>query len=217
MSLRCPSKCFDEASLAEQHAGPRRIRCSARGSSSRKSEPAHSVTIVASISRAGMMRQHAHGRVSRANSSWEKSMQFEKHLPRHRSPRALAVHRDGKVTFLSSGSPSSNAAAIFAGRSAAVQPSVHSCQSIDLRRTDGDGSRRNRSGTRSLFIAAETRGEDSIKCVARNLFHGALNRLPRTTVDRDGLVVPELQGLGAGSPGWGLASSGSPVSNHAYP
>jgi hypothetical protein len=31
------------------------------------------------------------------------------------------------------------------------------------------------------------------------------------------LVVPELQGLGAGSPGWGLASSGSPVSNHAYP
>ncbi len=64
-------------------------------------------------------------------------MQFEKQLPRHRPPLALAAHRERKVTFLSLRSPSSNAAAIFAGRCAAVRPHVHSYQSIDLRRTDG--------------------------------------------------------------------------------
>lgn len=64
-------------------------------------------------------------------------MQFEKQLPRHRSPLTLAAHRDGKITFLSSRFSSSDPTATFAGRSATVRPHVHSCQSSDLRRTDG--------------------------------------------------------------------------------
>lgn len=64
-------------------------------------------------------------------------MQFEKQLPRRRSPLALASHRDGKITFLPSRFSSSSAGATFAGRSAAARPRVHSYQSIDLRRTDG--------------------------------------------------------------------------------
>ena len=64
-------------------------------------------------------------------------MQFEEQLPRHRSPLTLAAHRDGKITFLSSRFSSSDPTATFAGRSATVRPHVHSCQSSDLRRTDG--------------------------------------------------------------------------------
>jgi hypothetical protein len=137
------------AGRAEQRTAARRILRSPGGSGSRKNNPACSVTIVALISRAGMMQQHAHRRVSRANSSWEKSMPFKKQLTRHRPLLALAAHRDGKITFPSLRFSSSNAPAPFAGRSTAARPHVHSYQSIDLRRTDGrrtgeDGSIRTR-------------------------------------------------------------------------
>jgi len=61
-------------------------------------------------------------------------MQHENQLPAHRSPLTLAVHRDGKITFLFSRSSPSNAAATIAGRSSALRPHVHSYPSIGLRR-----------------------------------------------------------------------------------
>jgi uncharacterized protein YjiS (DUF1127 family) len=64
-------------------------------------------------------------------------MQFEKQLPGHRSPLALAAHRDTTTTFLSPRFSSSNAAATLVGRSSALRPHVHSCQPIDPGRIEG--------------------------------------------------------------------------------
>src|SRR5258708_25894553 len=55
---------------------------------------ARRVTTVALISSAGMLRQHAQGRVSRANSFRERSMQFEKQFHGGRSPFVLTGHGD---------------------------------------------------------------------------------------------------------------------------
>jgi uncharacterized protein YjiS (DUF1127 family) len=146
---------------AERQAAVRRIPRCAEGSSSRNTKPAGSVTTVAPFSRAGMMRQHAHGRVSRANSSWETSMQFEKQLPGHRSPLARAAHRDVTTISLSRRMSSPKAAATLVGRSAALRPHAYSYQQIDLRRGEGDRTSEDRSlrtwpgqGTWSAFPAA---------------------------------------------------------------
>jgi uncharacterized protein YjiS (DUF1127 family) len=64
-------------------------------------------------------------------------MQFEKQLPGHRAPLALAAHRDTTTTFLSPRFSSSNAAATLIGRSSALRPHVHSCQPIDPGRIEG--------------------------------------------------------------------------------
>lgn len=55
---------------------------------------ARRVTTVALISSAGILRQHAQGRVSRANGFRERSMQFEKQSSGGRSPFALARRRN---------------------------------------------------------------------------------------------------------------------------
>jgi uncharacterized protein YjiS (DUF1127 family) len=55
---------------------------------------ARRVTTVALISCAGIVRQHAQGRVSRANGFRERSMQFEKQSSGGRSPFALAGRRN---------------------------------------------------------------------------------------------------------------------------
>ena len=132
-----------EAGRAEQRAAARRIRRAAEGSGSRKSEPTYSVTIVALISRAGMMSQHANGRVSRANSPWERSMQREKQLTGHRSQLALAAYRSVTTTSLPR-RISSPRVATFAGWSAALRPQVYSYQPTDLGRAEdgrgGEGS-----------------------------------------------------------------------------
>src|SRR3984893_17292325 len=57
-------------------------------------EVARRVTTVALISSAGMLRQHAQGRVSRANSFRERSMQFDKQFHGGRSPFVLTEHED---------------------------------------------------------------------------------------------------------------------------
>jgi hypothetical protein len=55
---------------------------------------ARRVTTVTSISGPGILRQHAQGRVSRANRFRERSMQFEKQLSGGWSPFALARRRN---------------------------------------------------------------------------------------------------------------------------
>ena len=57
-------------------------------------EAARRVTIVALISSAGMLRQHTQGRISRAKSFRERSMQFEKQFHGGRSPFVLTGHGD---------------------------------------------------------------------------------------------------------------------------
>jgi hypothetical protein len=58
------------------------------------------ITIVASISGAGILEQYAQGRISRVGSFWERSMQFEDRLPRDRSSRRLINQRDQIAIFL---------------------------------------------------------------------------------------------------------------------
>src|SRR6202048_3061702 len=57
-------------------------------------EAARRVTIVALISSAGMLRQHTQGRVFRAKSFRERSMQFDKQFHGGRSPVVLTGHGD---------------------------------------------------------------------------------------------------------------------------
>jgi hypothetical protein len=57
-------------------------------------EVARRVTTVALISSAGILRQHAQGRVSRANSFRKRSMQFDKQFHGGRSPFVLTGHGD---------------------------------------------------------------------------------------------------------------------------
>jgi uncharacterized protein YjiS (DUF1127 family) len=57
-------------------------------------EAARRVTTVALISGAGILRQHTQGRVSRANSFRERSMQFDKQFHGGRSPFVLTGHGD---------------------------------------------------------------------------------------------------------------------------
>ncbi len=98
-----------------------------------KPPAARFVTIVAPISRDGMMRQHARGRLSQANSPWERLMPFEKQLRGGPSRFLLAGHREARtrsrspILILSKTSPA------FAGRSAALRPHLRSFHEIDLR------------------------------------------------------------------------------------
>src|SRR3984893_1344546 len=57
-------------------------------------EAARRLTIVALISSAGMLRQHTQGRVFRAKSFRERSMQFDKQFHGGRSPVVLTGHGD---------------------------------------------------------------------------------------------------------------------------
>jgi uncharacterized protein YjiS (DUF1127 family) len=66
---------------------------------------ARRVTTVTSISRAGIVRQHAQRRLSRANLYRERSMQFEKQLSRDRSSFALARSRADGYRDRASGYP----------------------------------------------------------------------------------------------------------------
>src|SRR6266436_2829139 len=86
-----------------QSVAPRVLR-TAGVPGSRKRKPRHSITIVASISRVGMIRQHAHGKVSRANNFWERPMHFEKQLSDALSP--LLFTGQGDVGQGDSGNPS---------------------------------------------------------------------------------------------------------------
>jgi hypothetical protein len=78
-----------------------------------------SITAVAGMSRVGMLRQHASGRISRVNSSWEISMTFENQSPEARSPvarvRRGAARRTSRI-FLAA-----NAGATPAGLSKAAE------------------------------------------------------------------------------------------------
>jgi hypothetical protein len=69
----------------------RRSRCGELPASGTR-KAARRVTTVASISSAGILRQHAQGRVSRANSFRERSMQFDKQFHGGRSPFVLTGH-----------------------------------------------------------------------------------------------------------------------------
>jgi uncharacterized protein YjiS (DUF1127 family) len=57
-------------------------------------EAARRVTTVALISNAGILRQHTQGRIFRANSFRERSMQFDKQFHGGRSPVVLTGHGD---------------------------------------------------------------------------------------------------------------------------
>src|SRR3984885_7839336 len=72
----------------------RRVPRCAPLSISGTSEAARRVTTVALISGAGMLRQHTQGRVPRANSFRERSMQFDKQFRGGRSPFVLTGHGD---------------------------------------------------------------------------------------------------------------------------
>src|SRR5258708_27450744 len=71
----------------------RRSRCGELPVSGTR-KAARRVTTVALISSAGNLRQHAQGRVSRANCFRERSMQFEKQFHGGRSPFVLTGHGD---------------------------------------------------------------------------------------------------------------------------
>ena len=71
----------------------RRSRCGELPVSGTR-KAARRVTTVALISSAGILRQHAQGRVSRANSFRERSMQFDKQFHGGRSPFVLTGHGD---------------------------------------------------------------------------------------------------------------------------
>jgi uncharacterized protein YjiS (DUF1127 family) len=71
----------------------RRPRCAQLPASGTR-KAVRRVTIVALISSAGILQQHAQGRFSRANSFRERSMQFEKQSSGGRSPFALGRRRN---------------------------------------------------------------------------------------------------------------------------
>ncbi len=116
-----------------QSVAPRVLR-TAGVPGSRKRKPPRSITIVASISRVGMIRQHAHGKVSRANNFWERPMHFEKQLSDALSPLLLTGQRDARTISASPGLSLSTTGPAFVGRYRGVRPDVHSFQQIDLRR-----------------------------------------------------------------------------------
>jgi hypothetical protein len=85
-------------------------------------QAAHRVTTVASICRAGMLRQHTPARLSQANSFWERPMQFRNKLADDRpQPRSVSHKEQGKA---SSACSWAEAGAGFAARSAASGPCV---------------------------------------------------------------------------------------------
>jgi hypothetical protein len=135
MYLRCPSKRFDDGEPGRTASG-RPVKPRRRGGIRFSKKQAGVLCYNRSLN-LPCRNDAATCRVSQANSFWERSMQFEKQLPGHRSPLALAAHRDTTSTFPSPRFSSSNAAATFAGRSAALRPHVHSCQPIDPGRTEG--------------------------------------------------------------------------------
>jgi hypothetical protein len=123
-------------------------RCADMSSSGTR-KAARRVTIVASISRAGMLRQHAHGKISQANILWERSMQFEKQLSEDRSAFALVEHRDQTAIFLRY--PAAEAGARPAGQPAGSRSPVRSDHRIDRPLaedglTNDDGAMRTSSG-----------------------------------------------------------------------
>jgi hypothetical protein len=81
------------------------------------------VTTVVIISSAGMLRQHAQGKISLANRFWERSMQFEKQLPGDRS-FTLATRRGARTISLPSRHAAAEVDAVFAGRTTAAGPRV---------------------------------------------------------------------------------------------
>src|ERR1700686_5508570 len=82
---------------AEEQSVASRVLRTAGVPGSRKRKPPHSITIVASISRVGMIRQHAHGKVARANKFWERPMHFEKQLSDALSSPLFAGQRDART------------------------------------------------------------------------------------------------------------------------
>jgi hypothetical protein len=99
---------------------------------------AGSITAVAGMSRVGMMRQHACGRISQVNSSWEISMTFENQSPEARSRvarvRRGAARRTSRI-FLAA-----NAGTMPAGQSKAAEPHAYRqiCRPVVLDRRTGD-------------------------------------------------------------------------------
>jgi hypothetical protein len=93
-------------------------------------QAAHRITTVATICRAGMLRQHTPARVSRANSFWERPMQFQNRLPDDRASRSVS-HRDQEN--VSSGYSRAEAGAGGAARSAASGSCVLPYRQIILR------------------------------------------------------------------------------------
>src|SRR5258705_3247869 len=71
----------------------RRSRCGELPVSGTR-KAARRVTTVALISSAGILRQHTQGRISRANSFRERSMQFDRQFHGGRSPFVLTGHGD---------------------------------------------------------------------------------------------------------------------------
>jgi uncharacterized protein YjiS (DUF1127 family) len=123
------------ASPTGSRAATRRIPRHARLTNSGKSGPARSGTTVAAISCAGMMPQHAHDRLFRANNPWERSMQFGNQSSGQRS--ALAAHRGVTITPLSRRFLPPTTAVAFAGQSAGSRPDIHAYRQIDPWRTEG--------------------------------------------------------------------------------
>jgi hypothetical protein len=80
---------------------------------------ASSITVVAGMSRVGMLRQHASGRISRANTSWEISMTHEKQPLDARSPFARGPRR--AVRRISRIFPATNAGTTPAGQSGVAE------------------------------------------------------------------------------------------------
>jgi hypothetical protein len=99
---------------------------------------AGSITAVAGMSRVGMLRQHACGRISRVNSSWEISMTVENQSPEARSPvarvRRGAAWRTSRI-FLAA-----NAGAAPDGQSKAAEPHAYRqiCRPVVVDRPTGD-------------------------------------------------------------------------------
>jgi hypothetical protein len=87
---------------------------------------AGSVTAVAGMSRVGMLRQHACGRISRANISWEISMTHENQPREARSPFARGSRR--VVRRISRIFPATNAGTESVGQSGVAE--LRACRQI---------------------------------------------------------------------------------------
>jgi hypothetical protein len=117
------------AGLDERQVSAARILQRTEASSCRTRNATHCVATVTFISDAGMTRQHAHGNLFRAYSSWERSMPFKKPLPNDdRSLPTLVRDRDARILSLSSRPAATEAGITFVGRFMAPSQRIRSYQ-----------------------------------------------------------------------------------------
>ena len=99
---------------------------------------AGSITAVAGMSRVGMLRQHASGKISHTNSSWEISMTHENQPLEARSPFARGPRRAARrITRIF---PATNAGATTTGQSEVAELRAYRqiCRPVVLDRRNGD-------------------------------------------------------------------------------